>query len=255
MLDGRTVLITGASAGIGEACAVALAAAGARLILTARRREKLLALARRLTDTNGAAVHVVDFDVRRREAVSAAIDSLPANWGSIDILINNAGLSRGLDRLHEGAPDDWEEMIDTNIKGLLWVDRAVTPGMVERGKGHVIHIGSIAGRQTYPRGNVYCATKHAVRALTDGLRLDLAGTGVRVTSIDPGLVDTEFSTVRFRGDVERAESTYHGMTPLTADDVAQAVLFASTRPAHVTVAEVLLLPTDQASANLVHRRG
>ncbi len=145
-------------------------------------------------------------------------------------------------------------MIDTNVKGLLWIDRAVTPGMVSRGSGDVIHIGSIAGRQTYPRGNVYCATKHAVRALTDGLRLDLSGTGVRVTSIDPGLVETEFSTVRFRGDRERAGSVYRGMTPLTADDVAQAVLFAATRPAHVTVGELLLLPTDQASATQVHRR-
>lgn len=255
MLDGRTALITGASAGIGEACAAALAAEGARLILTARRRERLQVLATRLEEAHGAAVHVIDFDVRQRKAVNTAIESLPEAWESIDVLVNNAGLSRGLDRLHEGAPDDWEEMIDTNIKGLLWVDRAVTPGMVRRGRGHVIHIGSIAGRQTYPRGNVYCATKHAVRALTDGLRLDLMGTGVRVTSIDPGMVDTEFSTVRFRGDRRRAENVYHGMTPLTADDVAQAVLFAVTRPPHVTVGEILLLPTDQASATQVHRRG
>ena len=255
MLDGRTALITGASAGIGEACAAALAAEGARLILTARRRERLQALATRLEEVHGAAVHVIDFDVRQRKAVNTAIESLPEAWESIDVLVNNAGLSRGLDRLHEGAPDDWEDMIDTNIKGLLWVDRAVTPGMVRRGRGHVIHIGSIAGRQTYPRGNVYCATKHAVRALTDGLRLDLMGTGVRVTSIDPGMVDTEFSTVRFRGDRGRAENVYHGMTPLTADDVAQAVLFAVTRPPHVTVGEILLLPTDQASATQVHRRG
>jgi NADP-dependent 3-hydroxy acid dehydrogenase YdfG len=255
MLDGRTVLITGASAGIGAACAAAFAAEGARLILAARRRDRLQALAARLAAAHNVTAHVIELDVRHREAVDSAIQSLPADLGSIDILINNAGLSRGLDRLHEGAPDDWEEMIDTNVKGLLWVDRAVTPGMVRRGAGHVIHIGSIAGRQTYPRGNVYCATKHAVRALTDGLRLDLSGTGVRVTSVDPGLVDTEFGTVRFRGDRKRADSVYHGMTPLTADDVAQTVLFAATRPAHVTVGEVLLLPTDQASANLVHRRG
>jgi NADP-dependent 3-hydroxy acid dehydrogenase YdfG len=255
MLEGRTVLITGASAGIGAACATAFAAEGTKLILAARRRDKLQALATQLEDAHHVTIHVVELDVRRREAVNSAIESIPADLGEIDVLINNAGLSRGLERLHEGAPDDWEEMIDTNIKGLLWVDRAVTPGMVRRGAGHVIHIGSIAGRQTYPRGNVYCATKHAVRALTDGLRLDLSGTGVRVTSIDPGLVDTEFSTVRFRGDLKRAGSVYDGMTPLTADDVAQTVLFAATRPAHVTVGEVLLLPTDQASANLVHRRG
>jgi len=255
MLDGRTVLITGASAGIGEACAMTLAAAGARLILAARRRDKLMALAERLSQSHESDVHVIELDVRRRDAVNDAIDELPADWTTIDILINNAGLSRGLDLLHEGAASDWEEMIDTNVKGLLWVDRAVTPGMVRRGSGHVIHIGSIAGRQLYPRGNVYCATKHAVRALTDGLRLDLSGSGVRVTSIDPGLVDTEFSTVRFHGDVQRAESVYKGMTPLSANDVAQAVLFAATSPPHVTVAELLLLPTDQASASVVHRRG
>jgi 3-hydroxy acid dehydrogenase/malonic semialdehyde reductase len=254
MRDGGTVLITGASSGIGEACAEAFAAEGARLILVARRRERLEALSTRLEKTHDTAVHVIDLDVRRREAVNAAIESLPEEWGTIDALINNAGLSRGLDRLHEGAPDDWEEMIDTNIKGLLWVDRAVTPGMVRRGRGDIIHIGSIAGRQTYPRGNVYCATKHAVRALTEGLRLDLSGTGVRVTSIDPGLVATEFSAVRFRGDHDRAESVHRGMTPLTARDVAQAVLFATTRPPHVTVGDLLLLPTDQASATQVQRR-
>jgi len=255
MLDGRTVLITGASAGIGEACAEVFAAEGARLILAARRRDKLDALSSRLERTHDTAIRAIDFDVRRREAVNAAIESLPEDWSAIDVLINNAGLSRGLDRLHEGAPDDWNEMIDTNIKGLLWVDRAVTPMMVQRGNGHVIHIGSIAGRQTYSRGNVYCATKHAVRALTEGLRLDLSGTGVRVTSIDPGMVDTEFSAVRFHGDHERAKSVYRGMTPLTAEDVAQAVLFAATRPPHVTVGDLLLLPTDQASANQIHRRG
>ena len=255
MLDGKTVLITGASAGIGEACAAVFADAGARLILAARRREKLAAIATRLDAANGAPTHVIELDVRDREAVNAAIESLPAGWQSIDVLVNNAGLSRGLDRLHEGEPGDWEEMIDTNVKGLLWIDRAVTPGMVQRGGGHVIHIGSIAGRQVYPRGNVYCATKHAVRALTDGLRLDVAGTAVRVTSIDPGMVDTEFSSVRFHGDQKRADRVYHGMKPLSADDVAQAVLFAATRPAHVTVGDLLLLPTDQASATEIHRRG
>ena len=192
-------------------------------------------------------------DVRDRVAVQTAVDSLPPEWSSIDLLINNAGLSRGLDAVHTGSHTDWEEMIDTNVKGLLWVDRAITPGMVARGSGHVVHIGSIAGRQTYPGGNVYCATKHAVRALTDGLRLDLAGTGVRVTSIDPGMVNTEFSTVRFHGNRKRANAVYRGMTPLAAEDVAAAVVFAATRPAHVTIADLLLLPTDQASATHIHR--
>lgn len=254
-LQGQTVWITGASAGIGESCAAAFAAEHARLILSARRGDRLEALAARLSRDHGVPVRTIMLDVRDREAVDSAVRSLPEAWSGIDVLVNNAGLSRGLDPLQSGSHRDWDEMIDTNVKGLLWVDRAIAPGMVERGRGHVIHIGSIAGRQTYPRGNVYCATKHAVRALTDALRLDLSGTGVRVTSIDPGLVHTEFSSVRFRGDRDRAEAVYHGMTPLTAEDVAEAVVFAATRPLHVTVGDMLLLPTDQASANHVHRRG
>ena len=252
-LRGQTAWITGASAGIGEGCAEALAAEGLRLILAARRGHRLEVLAERLSAAHGIGVRTVVLDVRDRVAVQTAVDSLPPEWSSIDLLINNAGLSRGLDAVHTGSHTDWEEMIDTNVKGLLWVDRAITPGMVARGSGHVVHIGSIAGRQTYPGGNVYCATKHAVRALTDGLRLDLAGTGVRVTSIDPGMVNTEFSTVRFHGNRKRANAVYRGMTPLAAEDVAAAVVFAATRPAHVTIADLLLLPTDQASATHIHR--
>jgi NADP-dependent 3-hydroxy acid dehydrogenase YdfG len=254
-LQDKTVCITGASAGIGEACATALAAEGARLLLAARRAERLEDIAAHLRAEPGADVRTLSLDVRDREAVNAAFAALPEDWASIDVLVANAGLSRGLGPLHEGSHSDWEEMIDTNVKGLLWVDRAVTPGMVRRGSGHVIHIGSIAGRQTYPGGNVYCATKYAVRALTDGLRLDLSGTGVRVTSIDPGMVDTEFSEVRFHGDRDKARAVYRGMTPLTGNDVAEAVVFAATRPPHVTVGDLLLLPTDQASATRVHRRG
>ncbi|MDM7913720.1 MAG: SDR family NAD(P)-dependent oxidoreductase, partial [Candidatus Eisenbacteria bacterium] len=183
-----------------------------------------------------------------------ANESLPEPWKSIDVLVNNAGLSRGLSRLHEGLLSDWEEMIDTNVKGLLYVSRAVIPGMIERGRGQVINIGSIAGHESYPGGNVYCATKAAVRALTAGMRMDYVDTPIRISTVDPGMVETEFSLVRFHGDRERADKVYQGITPLSADDVAEVVLFCATRPAHVEVAEVLLLPTAQASATLAHRR-
>lgn len=254
-LAGRIVWITGASAGIGRACALAFGRLGARTIVSARRAERLDALDGPLREAGAADVLRAPLDVRDAVAVDALVGGLGPDWREIDVLVNNAGLSRGLDPLHRGSRSDWDEMIDTNVKGLLHVDRAVVPGMVERGRGTVIHIGSIAGRQVYPAGNVYCATKHAVRALTDGLRLDLVGTGVRVCSIDPGLVDTEFSRVRFHGDERRAATVYRGMRPLVAEDVAEAVCFAATRPAHVTLADMLLLPTDQASATSVHRRG
>lgn len=253
-LTGQVVLVTGASSGIGAACARAFAAEGARLILIARRRERMDSAAPDLLERGAKDVTVVLVDVRDFTAVTRAIEALPEAWKSIEVLVNNAGLSRGLDKLHEGSVDDWNEMIDTNVKGLLHVDRAVVPLMAARGRGTVIHIGSIAGRQVYTAGNVYCASKHAVRALTDGLRLDLLGTGVRVASVDPGLVqDTEFSAVRFRGDAERVAAVYRGMTPLAAEDVAEVVVFAATRPPHVTLAETLVLPTDQASATSVHR--
>ncbi len=253
-LKDRVVLVTGASSGIGAACARAFAREGARLVLAARRVDRLTRLARELPPLGSPGVTTIELDVRDRSAVAAALDALAEPWRTIEVLVNNAGLSRGLAGLHAGAIDDWEEMIDTNVKGLLYVDRAIVPGMVARGRGTVIHIGSIAGRQLYPGGNVYCATKHAVRAITDGLRLDLLGTGVRVTTIDPGLVETEFSEVRFHGDRERAQAVYRGLTPLTAEDVAEVVVFAATRPPHVDLAEVLLLPTDQASTTHVHRR-
>jgi len=255
-LTDQVVLVTGASSGIGAACARAFAAEGARLILLARRRAAMEAAKPDLLARGARDVTVLVADVRDAAAVRRRIDELSAAWKEIDVLVNNAGLSRGLDKVHEGSIGDWDEMIDTNVKGLLHVDRAVVPLMVARRRGTVIHLGSIAGRQVYPGGNVYCATKHAVRALTDGLRLDLLGTGVRVASVDPGLVqDTEFSAVRFHGDEMRAATVYRGMTPLSAADVAEVVVFVATRPPHVTLAEALVLPTDQASASIVHRAG
>jgi 3-hydroxy acid dehydrogenase / malonic semialdehyde reductase len=251
----RIVLITGASSGIGEACAYSFAELGARLILTARRSPRLSALKTELEQQFNADIVLLIFDVRDRPSITAALDSLPPEWQAIDTLINNAGLSRGLNKLYEGNIQDWEEMIDTNVKGLLYMTRAIAPGMVARGRGHVINLGSIAGHETYPKGNVYCATKAAVRAISEGLKQDLLGTPVRVSSVDPGLVETEFSQVRFHGDTDRAEAVYADMVPLTAQDVAEVILFCATRPAHVNVSEVLVLPTDQSGATLVHRAG
>ncbi|HEX2191104.1 MAG TPA: SDR family NAD(P)-dependent oxidoreductase [Longimicrobiaceae bacterium] len=250
----RTVLVTGASAGIGAACARAFAGAGARLVLAARRTDRLEELAEELREAHGAESHLVELDVRDAGGVAATLGGLPAEWSGIDVLVNNAGLGRGLEKVQEGSPDEWDEMIDTNVKGLLYVTRAVVPGMVERGRGHVVNIGSVAGHEVYPGGAVYCSTKHAVDAITKGLRMDLLGTGVRVSTVDPGMVETEFSVVRFRGDRERADRVYSGMAPLVADDVADAVLWCATRPPHVNVDEIILKPTDQASATLVHRR-
>ncbi|MGB4979461.1 MAG: SDR family NAD(P)-dependent oxidoreductase, partial [Anaerolineae bacterium] len=214
-LNGKTVLITGASSGIGAACAHAFAGLEARLLLAARRLDRLQKLAAAIYAQHGVEVHTIQLDVRDQPAVEVAIGGLSGAWAVVDILVNNAGLSRGLDKLHEGKLADWEEMIDTNIKGLLYVSRAVIPGMVARRSGHVINIGSIAGHQVYPSGNVYSATKHAVNALTQGMRIDLLGTGVRVSTVDPGMVETEFSQVRFHGDETRAAKVYQGLTPLT----------------------------------------
>lgn len=253
-LKNKVVLITGASAGIGRSCAVAFAREGARLILAARRLQKLEDLAAELDLRLGENIFFLDFDVRDQPAVERGVKDLPVAWSAIDILVNNAGLSRGLDKLYEGKLEDWEEMIDANIKGLLYVSRAVIPGMVERGRGHVINIGSIAGREVYPGGNVYCATKFAVDALSKGMRLDLSGTGLRVSQVSPGMVETEFSLVRFRGDSERAEKVYKGFTPLSPNDIADAVVYCATRPPHVNVSDMLVMPTDQASTTMVHRK-
>ena len=250
---GRTALVTGASSGIGAACARALAGRGWRVLVCARRAERIAALVEELCAA-GAEAHGFVLDVRDADAVDAAFAALPAAWRRIDLLVNNAGLSRGLNPLQDGLRSDWHEMIDTNVKGLLHVSRAVLPEMVARGAGQVVNLGSIAGREVYPGGNVYCASKHAVDALTKGMRLDLSGTGVRVSTVDPGLVDTEFSTVRYHGDRARADATYVGMTPLTAEDVAETVLWVVERPAHVNAAEVLLLPADQAASTTVYRR-
>ncbi len=253
-LQDRIVFITGASAGIGRSCAKAFAAQGARLILAARRLPRLEELAAELKRKPGDDILLLALDVRNQPAVERAVSHLTAEWNTIDILVNNAGLSRGLDKFHEGQLEDWEEMIDANIKGLLYVGRAVIPDMVKRGQGHIINIGSISGHEVYPGGSVYCATKFAVDALSKGMRLDLSGTGLRVSQVSPGMVETDFSLVRFRGDKERAEKVYKGVTPLTPDDIADAVVYCATRSPHVNVSEIIVMPTDQASTTMVHRR-
>ena len=249
-LCGQTVLITGASAGIGEAMAHKFSGEGCRLVLAARRMEKLEILAAKLE----AKCHLIELDVRDRASLFKAIEAIPDEFNQIDILLNNAGLSRGLDKLHEGNPDGWDEMIDTNIKGLLYVSRAVIPGMVKRGRGHIINIGSIAGHEVYPNGNVYCATKHAVDAITKGMRVDLFGTPIRVSTIDPGLVETEFSRVRFYGDDEQAEKVYQNYKPLRGEDVAETAVWIASRPEHVQIAQVLILPSAQASSTMVFKK-
>ncbi len=253
-LKDAVVLITGASSGIGEATAYAFAAEGARLLLAARRLERMQEAAPKLREAGAADVHVVALDVTSNSEVTRVLGGLPEEWKTIDILVNNAGLSRGLDKVHEGKPEDWDEMIDTNVKGLLYVTRAVAPGMVERGRGHVINLGSTAGELTYPGGAVYCASKAAERAINDGLRQDLLGTPVRVTSVDPGMVETDFSKIRFRGDEARAAKVYAGLTPLTPADVAETIVWAATRPAHVNIARILLTSVDQANSLLFNRK-
>jgi 3-hydroxy acid dehydrogenase/malonic semialdehyde reductase len=254
---GRVVLITGASSGIGAATAKAFAETGAKLLLCARRLDKLKALEPELTEAGAQAVHSEVLDVTDRNAVDKLLGpdgSLPAQWQAIDLLVNNAGLSRGLGKLYQDDPENWEEMINTNTKGLLYVTRAVVPGMVDRGRGHVLSIGSTAGHQTYAGGSVYCATKAAERVISEGLKLDLMGTPIRVTSIDPGMVQTNFSAVRFRGDQEKAAKVYENITPLQAEDVADAILWAATRPAHVNIHSVLLTSIDQANSTTLVRR-
>lgn len=259
-MTGQIALITGATAGIGRACALALAGLGMRVIAAGRRADRLAELRQELAAASGrgpaeSACETLVLDVRDRAAVLRELPALrDRGWGEIEVLVNNAGLAAGFAPLHQGDFDHWDRMLDTNVKGLLNVTRVVAPWMVERGRGHIVNIGSVAGRTVYPMGNAYCASKHAVRALNQGMRMDLLGTGIRVTSVDPGLVETEFSLVRFEGDAERARKPYEGMTPLTPEDVADAVVWAATRPPHVNVEEILLMPTDQASAIHVHRR-
>lgn len=248
----KTTLITGATSGIGLACAHKFAQAGYRLILNGRNAERLEQLASELK-AKGAAVLSLCFDVRDREAAKKVIAQLPADWQTIDVLINNAGLALGLDKEYEGSFSDWDAMIDTNIKGLLNLTRLVVPGMVERNRGHVINIGSVAGDAAYANGNVYCATKAAVKALSDGLRIDLAHTAVRVTNLKPGLVETNFSVTRFHGDKQRADNVYKGIKPLSGDDIADVALYAAQAPEHVQIAEVLVLATHQASGSVIYR--
>jgi serine 3-dehydrogenase len=254
-IRGKVVLITGASSGIGRACAERFAAEGARLVLTARRLPRLEELKGKLEREAGAEVHVLPLDVRDREAVARFADDLFARGLTPDVLVNNAGLASGLDKLQEGRLDDWDRMIDTNVKGLLFVSRAILPMMLARGRGHVVNLGSIAGRQVYPAGNVYNATKFAVRALTEGMNADLLGTPIRVSSVSPGLVQTEFSEVRFHGDAEQAAKVYAGTRPLTPGDVADAVAYVVNAPEHVCIHELIIMPTAQRNAYLLHRDG
>jgi 3-hydroxy acid dehydrogenase/malonic semialdehyde reductase len=254
-LRDRVVFVTGASSGIGRATAMAFAAEGAKLLLCARRADKLTELAQELTATYGVEVHTFSLDVQDRVAVNAAIEGLAEGWRAIDVLVNNAGLSRGLGKVYEDDYQNWDEMIDTNVKGLLYVTRAVVPGMVSRGVGHVINLGSTAGHMTYANGAVYCATKAAEKALSEGLKLDLMGTPVRVTSVDPGMVETSFSEVRFRGDTERAAKIYENITPLQPEDVAETIVWVATRPAHVNIHTILMTTIDQGNSLVFNRRG
>ena len=249
----KTILITGASSGIGEGCARKFASQGARLILNSRSADKLTALAEELKEKYDAECYLMPFDVCNRESAAAALNALPQEWKSIDVLINNAGLAIGVDKEYEGNLDEWDVVIDTNVKALLSMTRLVVPGMIERGRGHIINIGSIAGDAAYPGGSVYCATKAAVKALSDGLRIDLVDTPLRVTNIKPGLVETNFSVVRFRGDKEKADNVYRGIKPLNGDDIAEVVYFAASAPEHMQVAEILVMPTYQATGTIVSK--
>lgn len=248
-LKDKTVLITGASSGIGKACAQQFSKEGAKLIITARRLENLQSLAEELPTK----VYPVKLDIRDKKAIKTCLQELPEEFDSIDILVNNAGLASGLEKLYEASDDDFDVMIDTNVKGLLYITRAVVKQMVEKNNGHIINIGSIAGHEPYANGAVYCATKAAVRSISRALKMDLLGTDIRVSSVDPGMVKTDFSEVRFHGDKEQAAKVYEGVRPLTADDIADAVVYCATRPQHVNVSEMLILSTDQVSANVVHR--
>jgi 3-hydroxy acid dehydrogenase/malonic semialdehyde reductase len=254
-LQGKTVLVTGASSGIGRSTAIAFARERSRLLICGRRLEPLQELQQTLTAAGAPSVHVFQVDVQKRADVEAAIANLPASWKDIDVLVNNAGLSRGLAKVYEDDPQNWEEMIDTNVKGLLYVTRSVVPGMVTRGHGHVINLGSTAAYITYANGAVYCASKAAEKSISEGLKIDLMGTAVRVTSVDAGMVETNFSKVRFRGDEERAARVYQNITPLQPEDVADAIVWAASRPAHVNIHTVVMTTIDQANSTVFHRRG
>lgn len=252
-MEKKIVMVTGATSGIGEACAKKFAQGGYNVIITGRRKEKLDALKKEL-EGMGAEVLAMQFDVREREAAKKAVEFLKDKWAKIDVLINNAGLALGLDKEYEGDFDDWDTMIDTNIKGLLNMTRFVVPAMVERNEGHIINIGSVAGDAAYANGNVYCATKAAVKTITDGLRIDVAESNVRVTNLKPGLVQTNFSNVRFHGDDARADNVYKGVKPLTGDDIADVAFYAASASAHVQIAEVLVLATHQANGSVIVRK-
>jgi 3-hydroxy acid dehydrogenase/malonic semialdehyde reductase len=253
-LKNKIVFITGASSGIGKATALAFAGEGCRLLLCARNLPKLQAIEQDLLAAGAPSLHTFALDVQSRSVVESTLSTLPADWSSIDILVNNAGLSRGLAKVYEDSPEDWEEMIDTNVKGLLYVTRAVVPGMVARAHGHVINLGSTAAYTTYANGAVYCATKAAEKAISEGLKIDLMGTPIRVTSVDPGMVETNFSKIRFRGDEERASKIYQNITPLQPEDIADTILWAASRPAHVNIHTVVLTTIDQANSTVFNRR-
>jgi 3-hydroxy acid dehydrogenase/malonic semialdehyde reductase len=246
-------LITGATSGIGLACATKFAENGHNLIITGRRSERLKKLSEQLMKDFSIQVLPLFFDVRDNQAVKTALENVPAEWAEIDILVNNAGLAVGMDPVQEGNIDDWERMIDTNIKGLLYVTRAILPGMTKRKKGHIINIGSIAGKEVYPFGNVYCATKHAVDALTKGIRIDTVKYGIKVTQIAPGAVETEFSVVRFKGDKQKAAGVYKGYEPLHPENIAEVVYFATTLPPNANINDLVIMPTAQASATVFHK--
>ena len=254
LLKNKIVFITGASSGIGKACAEVFAGEKANLILAARRIKKLNELSVRLKKKYKIKIKTIELDVRNLEAVKSSISSLEKEWQNIDILINNAGLARGFSKIYEGDTNEWEEMIDTNIKGLLFVTRQVLPLMVKRNKGHIINLGSVAGHEVYANGNVYCATKFAVNALNQSIRIDVLDKNIKVSSIDPGMVETEFSMVRFSGDKVRAKNVYSGIKPLNANDIANTILFCASRPPHVNINEIIITPTAQASSTIFYRR-
>nr|WP_199082023.1 SDR family oxidoreductase [Pedobacter sp. ASV19] len=253
-MNSKIALITGATSGIGKACATLFAQQGYKLILLARRSELLEKLSSHLEDKYAVEVQALVLDVRENEALTKGLEALPEAWKKVDVLINNAGLSQGLDPIDQGNTDDWDRMIDTNVKGLLYMSRIVSNWMISAGKGHIINIGSIAGKEVYPNGNVYCATKHAVDALNKGMRIDLLPHGIKVTAINPGMVETEFSLVRFKGDEERAKNVYKGLEPLVAQDIADAIWFAVSRPAHVNINDMLIMPTAQATGTIIKKQ-